>query len=243
MRDIITQGKALYGQHRASIYLGVLLVIALLVILLLFTREDKNVLKVQEQEVKIKELQLKIVEVERQKMLEVVIRQILRREDSVTIKKLVKAKKKDSLTFVTKIKDLQKKYKEYTPDELDEQLWVRIELEVPGSSPISPTEDRQKVIKEWCLATYDQNHQLWQSVEAKTEVMHQQDTLIDSLEKRVSSYERDSLLNIQQNALLNESLVRKDTIIFQQGKTIKKLKLRSGIKSGIIVAILTLFAL
>jgi glucan phosphorylase len=86
----------------------------------------------------------------------------------------------------------------------------------PGQVPT------ERELKEMCLAIHNQNKELWQAVGRKDSIITEQRTLLESQNKRIASYERDSVSFSTERSAYRERSAAQDVIITQQRRVIRK---------------------
>ena len=118
------------------------------------------------------------------------------------------------------------------------KLWLILLL--ISTFSVSKAQDVPKEVIDWCLAVRQQNKELWTKVAVKDTTIVKQDKLLKSDSTKMASYERDlSATEIKSRAFREES-IRKDTIIMELKKDIKKANTKTGFSIGILGTVIIL---
>lgn len=224
--------------HRNNLILGCLLAIALIAIAFLFTSDRRNKDKIKEAEETIAGLRIVIEESQKKLAEEKAIRDQLRYEDSINLAHIIELKRRDSIEKISTINDLIAKAKIKSNKELNAEIVKAMGTHAP--SPGSPDSVRQRVEKEWCLATYYQNLELDKKVGLKDSIIRRQDHRLINNRQQIASYERDLLTHHIEKQAYRRSIESKDVIIGEKDKQLKKERFKTKLvgATGIIVLVI-----
>lgn len=241
MNQPIQKVQQTIQKHRSNIILGGLLVIAIGIIILLLTREVGNVGRIHEEQGKIKVLERIILEARTKREHEALLRKKLEYEDSIQLANIKAAKRRDSLTHISEIKHLKKQYEKLPDSELDKEIYARIDKDLPDSSPVSQSENPDRIVKEWALATHDRLGESLTKLEIKDDIIKKHEAYADLQKERIASYQRDSSNFAIENQALREGNRSRDSIIREQKRIIRKAKIRQlttvaiGVAAAVII--------
>jgi hypothetical protein len=98
---------------------------------------------------------------------------------------------------------------------------------------VVPTE---REFKEWCLSGYHYSKRLEKTIVRKDSIITVLEGVVVRKNKRIASYERDSINHLNNKEAFKEELTAKDRIILQKDRSIRKHKTEKAL--GVTIAVL-----